>query len=105
MKPNVLPPWHTSPHNNDVFTNDEWTTVIPPELFETYNTKWYYDLIIAGTCLFAVIAALALIYVYYYHADRAKKWLMARRMASKIHNKPPIAPPRHKRLSSSTLHL
>ncbi|KAK0080469.1 hypothetical protein PV325_013900 [Microctonus aethiopoides] len=105
-KPNVLPPWRTRPNNNDdVFADDEWTTTVTPELFESINTYWYLSFIIAATCLFIVIAALALLYVYYYHSGRAKEWLMARRHSARVNDQPPVAPPRHKRLSSSSLHL
>ncbi|KAK0162803.1 hypothetical protein PV327_006549 [Microctonus hyperodae] len=107
MKPNVLPPWRARPNNNDddVFTDDEWSTTVIPEFFESTNSYWYLSFIIAATCLFIVIAALALLYVYYYHSGRAKQWLMARRHAARVNVQPPIAPPRHKRLSSSSLHL
>ncbi|XP_066592778.1 uncharacterized protein [Prorops nasuta] len=56
---------------------------------------WLYSFIIAGTCLLVVLSSMALLYAYYYHSGRAKKWLMARRhVSSEI---PPVAPPRHKK--------
>lgn len=62
-----------------------------PELSGPY---WLFSIIIAGTCLLVVLAAMALLYSYYYHSGRAKKWLMERRLTPES---PPVAPPRHKK--------
>ncbi|XP_076281956.1 uncharacterized protein LOC143209750 [Lasioglossum baleicum] len=56
---------------------------------------WLFSIIIAGTCLLVVLAAMALLYSYYYHAGRAKKWLMNSRLLTP--GSPPVAPPRHKK--------
>ncbi|KAJ8676581.1 hypothetical protein QAD02_012368 [Eretmocerus hayati] len=68
---------------------------------------WLYNFVIAGTCLLVVLAVMALVYTYYYHAERAKQWLMARRLLNPERHShqqqfqhqqpPPIAPPRHKK--------
>ncbi|XP_034948651.1 uncharacterized protein [Chelonus insularis] len=79
---------------------EEWPALVPG-----LNSYWYLSFIIAGICFLVVVAALSLIYVYYYHAGRAKKWLMARRCAPEAQPQPPVAPPRHKRLSSTSLHF
>ncbi|XP_012282768.1 uncharacterized protein LOC105700977 [Orussus abietinus] len=64
---------------------------------------WLYGLVITGTCLLVAFAASALLYTYYYHSDRAKKWLMAKKLfASKM---PPVAPPRHKRHGTAAARL
>ncbi|XP_033216760.1 uncharacterized protein LOC117172708 [Belonocnema kinseyi] len=96
----------------DIAIGDHEATLPPrPETPTTPSTKdsstepafvpeysaplWLYSLIIAGTCFLVAIAALALLYTYYYHAGRAKKWLMARRFLAP--EPPPVAPPRHKK--------
>lgn len=56
---------------------------------------WLFSIVIAGTCLLVVLAAMALLYSYYYHAGRAKKWLMTSRLLAP--DSPPVAPPRHKK--------
>lgn len=87
-------------------TDNTWI----PNANDTIESKanyWYFSFIIAGTSLLVVVAAFALLYGYYYHAGRAKQWLMARRRVGEQQNLPvpPIAPPRQKRLSSSNLYL
>ncbi|XP_011296924.1 uncharacterized protein [Fopius arisanus] len=75
------------------------------------SNYWFLGFIISGTCLLVVLAIFSLLYAYYYHAGRAKQWLMVRRLVSESGNsslvsQPPVAPPRHKRQSSmNNLHL
>lgn len=64
---------------------------------------WLFNLIIAGTCLLVVLAALAFLYAYYYHAEKAKKWLQSRQWLVPV--KPPVAPPRTKRQPGPTSHI
>ncbi|KAK2580245.1 hypothetical protein KPH14_012499 [Odynerus spinipes] len=59
------------------------------------STSWVFSLIIAGTCFLVVLAVMALLYTYYYHAGTAKKWLLRRRQLTP--ENPPVAPPRHKK--------
>ncbi|KAH0554629.1 uncharacterized protein LOC123263577 [Cotesia glomerata] len=68
----------------------EFTEILP---------YWYLNFIIVGTTLLIVLAALGLIYLYYYHFGHAKKWLRSRCAPEPA----PVAPPRQKR--SSALHL
>ncbi|EFN68360.1 hypothetical protein EAG_13271, partial [Camponotus floridanus] len=56
--------------------------------------------------LLVVLAAMALLYTYYYHSCRIKKWFVARSLAQE--GLPPIASPKHKRhnhLSNTQLRL
>ncbi|XP_031363886.1 uncharacterized protein LOC102674862 isoform X1 [Apis dorsata] len=73
-------------------------TLVP----EPSGSYWLFSVIIAGTCLLVVLAAMALLYAYYYHSGRAKKWLMARRLTPES---PPVAPPRHKKHNTSNAPL
>lgn len=67
-----------------------------------YNGPYlWFSLVIGGTCILVALAAMALLYTYYYHADRAKKWLMARRLLTP--EPPPVAPPRLKKQSKTAL--
>ncbi|XP_043267096.1 uncharacterized protein [Venturia canescens] len=92
VKPGVKMPTETPDYPTDTF--------YVPQISRNY---WLYSFIIAGTCLVVVLAAMALIYAYYYHANRAKQWLKSRRLLSP--ESPPIAPPRHKRHSLSNIQL
>ena len=66
-----------------------------PTLVPEPSPYWLFSIVIAGTCLLVVLAAMALLYSYYYHAGKAKKWLMTSRLLSP--ESPPVAPPRHKK--------
>ncbi|XP_048506013.1 uncharacterized protein LOC105686872 isoform X2 [Athalia rosae] len=73
-------------------------TLVP----EATGPHWLFSLVIVGTCLLVVVAVLALLYVYYYHVGKAKKFLMVEKLLQP--NIAPVAPPRHKKNQTSGLH-
>ncbi|XP_023318551.1 uncharacterized protein LOC106655600 isoform X2 [Trichogramma pretiosum] len=112
-RPPTKRPTTTTPRTT---TKSSSTTEVPSDYEPTDHTGpfWLYNLVMAGTCLLVVLAVMALLYTYYYHAGRAKQWLMARRLVqSEMHRRhhrqtadvscapppvpPPVAPPRLKK--------
>ncbi|KAG7200447.1 hypothetical protein KM043_016050 [Ampulex compressa] len=93
----TLPPKSTT---TKPYPADKTPTTASPK---STGPFWVFSVIIAGTCLLVVLAAMALLYTYYYHAGRAKKWLMARRVLAP--ESPPIAPPRHKKHHVPIAHM
>ncbi|XP_058789548.1 uncharacterized protein LOC131663260 [Phymastichus coffea] len=96
LPPRPRPPRPTSPSTSAVPTSSTEPSDYLPEYT---GPAWWFNFIIAGTCLLVVLAVMALIYTYYYHAGRAKKWLMTRRIISS-EQPPPVAPPRLKKFNS-----
>ncbi|XP_015592756.1 uncharacterized protein LOC107266619 [Cephus cinctus] len=75
----------------------------PASVPEMSGPYWMFSLVIAGTCLLVVLAAMALLYSYYYHAGRAKQWLIAGKSLAPASI--PIAPPRHRKHNTSSAPL
>ena len=99
----ALPPRPKAKPGSRTSTQSPTDATGPTHIPEDSRAYWFFSFVIAGTCLLIVLSAMALLYAYYYHASRAKKWLKARRLLSS--EKPPVAPPRHKRHSMPNMQL
>lgn len=91
-----------TPSGTSATKQTDLSSTEPSFVPEETGPYWLFSLVIAVTCLLVMLAVLALIYVYYYHAGKAKQWLMAGKLLTP--ESPPIAPPRHKKNQSLTSH-